>query len=193
MALPESIETERTRYLQNLVNSSPNAIINWPAPNRDDQLLVARLVMFFSYIDFDLRRMIEVLDHAQKLPKKWAGKSATMSLGDIEETLATMPDTSPANTYGLKRISYFRRLRNLVAHFAIKRFPTEDAMLFLTKSAADYKRVLGQRPKPGVLMTGSMDVQQMRDACAEVEKLVSWLCQATHDLENSFLNAARLA
>jgi hypothetical protein len=191
MALPKSTETERTRYLQNLVNSSPDAIINWPVPTRDDHVLVGRFVMLYSYIDFDLRRMIEVLDHANKLPAKRAGKSAEMSIGDVETMLETMPDTSQANAAAFGRIREFRKLRNLVAHFAIKRFPNEDALVFITKSASDYKRVLGKEPDPGVVMTGSMDLQQIRNVCGEVERLVSWLCQATHDLENRFFDARK--
>ena len=191
MALPKSTETERTRYLQNLVSSSPDAIINWPVPTRDDHVLVGRLVMLYSYIDFDLRRMIEVLDHAKKLPTKWTEKSAQMPIGDVETALETMPDTSPANAIAFGKIREFRKLRNLVAHFAIKRFPNEDALVFITKSASDYKRVLGEKPNPGVVMTGSMDLPQMRNVCGEVERLVSWLCQATHDLENRFLKARK--
>jgi hypothetical protein len=191
MALPKSIETERTLYLQNLVNASPDAIINWPTPTRDDHVLVGRLVMLYSYIDFDLRRMIEVLDHAGHLPEKWAGKSEQMSIADVETALETMPDTSPPNATAFAKIREFRKLRNLVAHFAIKRFPNEDALVFMTKSAADYKRALGKKPAPGVVMTGSMDLQQIRNVCGEVERLVSWLCQATHDLENRFFEARK--
>jgi hypothetical protein len=193
MALPKSTETERTRYLQNLVNSSPDLIINWPGPTRDDHVLIGRLVTLYSYIDFDLRRMIEVLDHAKKLPPKWIGKSSQMSIGDVETTLEGMPDTSPANAVALGRIREFRKLRNLVAHFAIKRFPNEDALVFITKSAGDYKRVLGKNPNPGVVMAGSMDLEQIRNVCGEVERLVSWLCQATHDLENRFFAARKVS
>jgi hypothetical protein len=191
MALPKSIETERTLYLQNLVNSSPDKIINWPVPTRDDHVLVGRLVILYGYIDFDLRRMIEVLDHAKNLPAKWAGKSAQMSIGDVEATLETMPDASPANALAFGRIREFRKLRNLVAHFAIKRFPNEDALVFMTKSASDYKRVLGEKPHPGVVMAGYMDLPQARNVCGELERLVSWLCQATHDLENRFLESRK--
>lgn len=191
MALPKSIETERTRYLQNLVNNSPDAVIKWPTPTRDDHVLVGRIIMLFSYIDFDLRRMIEVLDHANKLPSKWAGKSARMLIGDIETTLQTMPETGHSNAAAFELIQEFRKLRNLLAHFAIKRFPSEDAFVFLTKNADDYKRVLGKKANPGVAMTGSMDVQQIRNVCGELERLASWLCEATHELENQFFHARR--
>jgi hypothetical protein len=144
--------------------------------------------MLYSYIDFDLRRMIEVLDHAKKLPPRWAGKSARMSIGDVEKTLETMADTSFANAIAFKRIGEFRKLRNLLAHFAIKRFPNEEALVFITKSASDYMKVLGKKPSPGLVMTGCMDVREIRNVCEEVERLVMWLCQATHELEDQFFH-----
>src|SRR5438128_869821 len=93
----------------------------------------------------------EVLDHAKALPPAWLGKTAKMHLSDVETILETAPDISPNNALALSRIKEFRKLRNLLAHFAVKRFPTEDALVFVTKSAADYKRVLGAEPDPGVV------------------------------------------
>ena len=65
MALPSSIETERNRYLMDLVRNASEPVIDWPAPNRDDVVLIGKIVMLYSYIDFNLRRMIELLDHAK--------------------------------------------------------------------------------------------------------------------------------
>jgi hypothetical protein len=62
------------------------------------------------------------------------------------------------NALALRRIKEFRKLRNLLGHFAVKRFPAEDALVFVTKSAADYKRVLGAAPDPGVVMTAVADL-----------------------------------
>jgi hypothetical protein len=124
-----------------LVRSASEPTINWPAPNRVDVVLIGKIVMLYSYIDFNLRRMVEVLDHAQALPPVWLGRTAKMHLSDIETSLEAASDITPNNTLALRRIKEFRKLRNLLAHFAVKRFPKEDALVFVTKSAADYKRV----------------------------------------------------
>lgn len=47
-----------------LVRNASEPIIDWPAPGKDDVVLIGKIVMLYSYIDFNLRRMIEVLDHA---------------------------------------------------------------------------------------------------------------------------------
>lgn len=130
-----------------LVRSAGEPIIDWPGPNKDHVVLVGKIVMLYSYIDFNLRRMIEVLDHANALPEEWSGRSAKLHLSEIE----AMPERSPSNALALRRIKEFRKLRNLLAHFAIKRFPSEDALVFVTKDAADYKRVLVRCPTRGSL------------------------------------------
>lgn len=187
MALPPSTESERNRRLMNLVTNAAEPIIDWPAPNRDDVVLIGKIVMLYSYIDFDLRRMIEVLDHAQSIPPTWLGKTEKMRLSDIETVLETAPGITPNNALAFRRIKEFRKLRNLLAHFAIKRFPTEDALVFITKDAADYKKVLGAEPDPGVVMTAVAELSQIRDVCRMIEEILHWLSAATNDLENAFL------
>ena len=45
MALPPSVETERNRYLFGLVKAAPEPIINWPAPNKDDVILIGKIIL----------------------------------------------------------------------------------------------------------------------------------------------------
>lgn len=189
MALPPSIETERNRYLLDLVKNASEAVINWPTPNRDDVILIGKIVMLYSYMDFNLRRMIEVLDHAKALPTDWLGKTSKMHLSDIETVLETAPDISPNNALALRRIKEFRKLRNLLAHFAIKRFPSEDALVFVTKDAADYRKVLGAPPDPGMVMAAVVELSQIRHVCTTIENIQHWLSAATNDLENAFLKS----
>jgi hypothetical protein len=189
VALPSSVETERNRYLLDLVKSASEPIIGWPAPNKDDVVLVGKIIMLYSYIDFNLRRMVEVLDHAKALPAAWLGKTARMHLSDIETILETAPDVSPNNALALRRIKEFRKLRNLLAHFAIKRFPTEDALVFVTKDATDYKKVLDAVADPGVVMAAVAEMSQIRDVCRMIEEIQHWLSGATNELENAFLKS----
>ena len=133
--------------------------------------------------------MIEVLDHAKALPTAWLGKTARMRLSDVETVLETAPDISPNNALALQRIKEFRKLRNLLAHFAIKRFPTEDALVFITKDSSDYKKVLGAEPDPGVVMAAVAELRQVRDVCRMIEEIQHWLSSATNDIENAFLKS----
>ena len=50
MALPSSIETERNQYLMGLVRNASEPIIDWPAPNRDDVVLIGKIVMLYRRV-----------------------------------------------------------------------------------------------------------------------------------------------
>lgn len=189
MALPTSVETQQTKYLMEIVRNSSEPIINWPVPTKDDVILIGKTVMLYSYIDFNLRRMIECLDHAKKLPRERLGKTARMHIGDIETMLESAPDISPNNAFAFRQIKEFRKMRNLMAHFAVKRFPTENALVFLTKSASDYKNVLDAKPNPGVVMAGAASVEHMQDICKLIEGVQHWLSGATNDIENALLKS----
>jgi hypothetical protein len=50
MALPTSIETERTLYLQNILHSVPaEDLVNWPMPTRGDFTLIGKIIVHYSY------------------------------------------------------------------------------------------------------------------------------------------------
>ena len=188
MALPGSISTERGRYLQKiLIGASAEVLIDWPMPTIDDLALIGSVIVLYSYIDFNLRRFIEVLDKAKVLPAKWQGKTEKMHIGDVETILQAIPEWAPNNVLAFERIKEFRKTRNLMAHFAVRRFPNENAFVFVTKSAPDFKRVLGYDPEPGMVMTGVVDVAQTRDALKIIDGLLKWLSQATHEVEGHYL------
>jgi hypothetical protein len=192
MALPESRETPRLRYLLDIVNATPgDALIDWPMPSKDDLALIGSVIVLYSYIDFNLRRFIEVLERAKALPKRWLGKTARMPIGDIETIIQAIPDWAPNNVFAFTRIKEFRKVRNLMAHFAVRRFPNEDAFVFITKSAPDFKRVIGHEPEPGMAMTGVVDVGQVRDVIKVIDGLLSWLSQATREVEDQYFQSRR--
>src|SRR5262245_40994977 len=65
MALRESRETPRGRYLLEIVNkATAEALTEWPMPTKDDLVLIGSVIVLYSYIDFNLRRFIEVLERA---------------------------------------------------------------------------------------------------------------------------------
>jgi hypothetical protein len=166
---------------------------SWPPPLRSAETGLGRprsaRATIFPMNTGKLSWMTLLPTRDRAAPSAWLGKTAKMQLSDIETTLETAPDIGPNNARALRRIREFRKLRNLLAHFAVKRFPTEDALVFVTKSAADYKRVLGAEPDPGVVMTAVADLGQIRDICRTIEEIQQWLSAATNDLENAFLKS----
>ena len=73
--LPKQVETPRGRYLQSIVEKeSAKDLAGWPMLNKSDYALVGGLVVLYSYLDFNLRRVLEVFHHAGLLSEPWAKK-----------------------------------------------------------------------------------------------------------------------
>jgi hypothetical protein len=192
MALPTSVETERTLYLNKILQSvPPEQLVDWPMPTRTDFALIGKIVVTYSFIDFYLLRLIEIYEKAGQLPEKWKGKTEKMPIVTVGEVIAERPDWAPANLTAFKTISEFRKIRNLMAHFAVKRFPNEDAFLFLTKSASDFKKVLGVSPEPGMAMTGVVDIGHTAKIYKVIERLLTWLSQATRQVEDQYFESLK--
>jgi hypothetical protein len=153
-------------------------------PGKDDLAMIGSVIVLYSYIDFNLHRFIEVLERTDALPDAWRGKTAAMPIGDIETIIQTRPDWSPNNVFAFTRIKEFRKVRNMMAHFAVRRFPKDDAFLFLTKSAPDFKRVLGYDPQPGMAMTGVVEVSQVVNCIKIIDGVLSWFSRATRQVED---------
>jgi hypothetical protein len=63
VALPSSTEAARTTYLKGIVEAAAGQdVMAWPSPNDDDLVLFARIIGFYSGIDFSLRYVAEIMD-----------------------------------------------------------------------------------------------------------------------------------
>ncbi len=61
--LPPSVETPRGKYLQDILNNTPEGEwADWPQLTKDDYVLVGGIVVLYSYIDLNLRCVAEVAD-----------------------------------------------------------------------------------------------------------------------------------
>jgi hypothetical protein len=156
--LPRSKPNDRLLALQAKVDAcTADDFASWPEPTKDDLSLMGGYILLFNYIDLNLRRMAEILELAGKLPKPLKGGVAALSITDVEGLLLAT-DLSDNNRIAFENISEFRGMRNLLAHFAIKRFPQDDAFVLMTKSTRDYRREFGREPPPGVLFTAVFEV-----------------------------------
>ena len=79
--LPENVDTERGRYLQNVIqNTRPGEWADWPMLTQPDYVLVGQIIVLFGYIDYNLRRIAEAADHAGMLKPPWKGKTARLTI-----------------------------------------------------------------------------------------------------------------
>lgn len=182
--IPKGSETPRTRQLQDIVDATPTKeFLKWPQPTREDFILIGLIVALYSYMDFQLHRMLESLDRADAIESSFHGKSGRLNMHEVTKAILTAPDWSEENINALKRIQEFRGVRNMLAHFVVRRFPKDDAFVCLTKSARDYKQAFGVEPPSGVALTGVMEVQQLKNLATALEGLQRWLVTATNEVE----------
>ena len=183
MAIPISTETERTLHLRGLVEAaSGEDIMAWPKPTDDDLLLFARIIGFYSTIDFALRYVVEIMDGNGMLPPPWEGKTAKLNMYKVTQAIRSSKIWNEGHIIGFEQIELHRRARNLVAHFVIRRFRTEDAFIFMTMSAADFEQVYGVLPGPDSMLFGVIDAAQMRGIIPVLQGLVSWCSKLPSNL-----------
>lgn len=180
MALPKSTRTPRLEELEAKLHSAPTAMKDWPQPTKEDVLLIGGIVVLYSYVEFNLRRLVETFDHAGLLPEKWRGKALNLDLAEVEKAVQETPVWAGAHDVAaLKELEQLRPLRNLVAHFAVSRFPEDDAWVFVTKNRRDYKYAVGKDVPPGVAMVAIVERDQIKTALRRIQHIHDWLAQVT--------------
>lgn len=186
--LPKMISTERLQYLMAIVDGTQaETLAQWPMLKGEDYSLIGGYIVLYSYIDFNLRRIVEAVDDAGELTTIGKGKAGMLTIADVEKAIQTVPEIyQGTNKVAIDRIIDLRGLRNLLAHFAVRRFPNDDAFLFTTKSVRDFRREIGRDPEPDAALTAIVEVPQVRDAIKEVERLLTWLAQVTVQIEEQW-------
>jgi hypothetical protein len=182
LALPPNNASTRNVYLQQQLDrvEAHVALSEWPKLTKDDQFRIGRLVMIYNFVEFNLRRMLEAWEEAGLLTGAIKGRGKDLRIGAVEKTVQEMMPWPEAELKGLKRLAEIRNLRNLVAHFAVKRFPDDDAFLFIAKSEADFKKQFpGMVSDSNVLMTAILDGPVLPGCLDELENLQIWLAKQT--------------
>lgn len=182
--LPPNVDSPRGRYLQAILdNADVESFSTWPMLKKEDYIAIGGLVVLFSYIDLNLRRMVEAYDHAGCLQTPWKGRSGSLNAAEIERAAQSILPWPEQNMRALRRMEELRGLRNLVAHFAIRRFPDDDAFVFIAKSARDFKKQFGTEPPAHAMLTAVLDGPVLPGIVKEVEDLQNWVARVTVDIE----------
>ena len=187
MALPKPLKATQIRYLQDILdNCSDEDIGEFPMPTKDDFALIGALVVIYSYIDFNFMQIIRVMDQSGGMPDKHKGKLAKLTMPDVTE-IVSGADWSEPNLQALSEIAELRLVRNLMAHFTVRRFPKHDAYFLATRDARDFKQIFGRVPENGAALTAIVKIEQVRKAVKDAEGLVAWFSKAAAGYEARWL------
>ena len=151
MALPQNNPDEITEAVGAEIRAAAKDLASLPDVQAEDLALFGTLIQYFAFMDFNLRRAIETFYAEKMLPEKYAklwpqslpNSGLTEALREIIADMDPAKERVEESLLWLKVIDSTRLKRNLVAHFAAKRYNGHDVYVFASKSYKDAKRVLG--------------------------------------------------
>jgi hypothetical protein len=162
-----------------------SALQHWPLVIRSDYTLFGKYITLFGYIDLNLRRIVEAAAQAGII-KENKTPATDLNIDKVETAIQALPGWPAESKRDIGLIKEARKVRNLLAHFAVKRFPHDDAYLFLTKSAEDFREAIGDEPSPHQLMFAIAEVKSVREGLSQVTKLENWLSYVAAELVRRF-------
>jgi len=87
----------------------------------------------------------------------------------------------------LEVISKCRGYRNIVSHFAAKRFPNEDVYIFASKSDRDARQVLGDGLSGHHVHTAVAGRSEFAEMIKSVEQAQAWLAKKIPEWDERYL------
>lgn len=133
MALPIEFRNERSEYLEKEANKhQSHEFLNL---TNDDFMLLGKYIQMYCFIELNIHRLFNKLVSEGVVTIKTNKKMTVPYILDklIDLVKVNFVDSSRVDDViaKLKEIKYRRDYRNIFAHWAAKKIPNEDAMIFL--------------------------------------------------------------
>ena len=199
MALPNENRTAKTDAVEAAIKKvGPKDLVALPGLDGDDFKVFGTLIQHFCFIDLILRRALELFELSQMLPEtakklypNLPDAKLTETLVEIVNAMDAKAEDKPAALTWLEVISKTRGYRNLVGHFAGKRFPGHDVYVFASKSDKDARKVLGfglAEHRVHTVVTGRSDFAEMLKS---VEQAQLWLAKKVPEWDERYLRPSK--
>jgi hypothetical protein len=152
MALPKDNPNAATDAVAaEIKKMGPKDLAALPDLDGADLQLIGTLIQYFSFMDLNLRRALETFHAEKMLPREYAKRwpdslsdsKLTEALGVIVKSMDPAKEKVEESLIWIQVIDSTRLKRNLVGHFAGKRYNGHDVYVFASKSNRDAKKVLG--------------------------------------------------
>lgn len=149
MALPRENRTAKVIAVEAAIKKmSPQELAALPGLDGEDFKVFGTLIQHFCFIDLNLRRALELFAISKKSAanryQDLPDSKLSEALIEIVKGMDAKVEDIPTALTCLEGISKTRGCRNLVGHFAGKRFPSQDVYVFASKSDRDARKVLGR-------------------------------------------------
>lgn len=189
--LPPEHKTAELLELERLMRLSGEGLLTFPHLRDEDHQLIGAYIQIYNFIELNLRRCVEIFVtvgmlpgvnsrkvHSSKLVSSVKAAIAAMSADDedIEEALARFDE-----------IELRRPFRNVFAHWAGRRFPNHDAVVFVTKDERDSERVHGQAQGKDRVSTAVIKLSDLRGLMLHMADHEQWIAVKTSEWHNRFM------
>ena len=153
MALPKAVDAAKVQAVNEALGKmSPQELGALPPLDNDDLRLFGAISQHYCFLDLNLRRALEIMHMAKRLPAEHLAKYpryTDAALTDILRGSVEKMDSSVENLeealFRLEEIGRCRTYRNLLNHFAGKRYPNEDVYVLASKNDKDAEKVMGKK------------------------------------------------
>jgi len=152
MALPKQVDAAKVQAVNEaLARMSPQELDALPPLDADDLRLFGAISQHYCFLDLNLRRALEIMRMAERLPPEHVKKYPDYSDASLTEVLRGSVEKVDAEVenleeflFRLEEIGRCRSYRNLLNHFAGMRYPGEDVYVFVSRSDRDWRKVRGR-------------------------------------------------
>lgn len=177
MALPIEYRNERVEYLEQEANKYQVHEL-WNLTN-EDFMLLGQYIQMYCFIELNMHRLFNKLDSTGIIKTKPKDKVNIPYILDklialVSEELIESSKVDEV-TGKLQEIKYRRDYRNIFAHWAAKRIPNEDGMIFFASDARDYKKVFGGKINTDIAAYVIFDVADIRGLVVHLSSYEEWI------------------
>lgn len=186
MALPIEFRNQRLEYLENEARKyGPHEFGNL---TDDDFMLIGKYIQTYCFIELNMHRLFNDLRSIGEIKTKSNDKinfpyimeKLTLLISSIQSESSKIDSAIDK----LKEIQLRKDYRNIFAHWAAKRIPNEDGIIFFAGDALDYKKALNKKIEPGVVAYAIFDVADIRGLIAHMKNYEEWMAHFYVEIYN---------
>ena len=182
MLPPEHINEHMLRLQAKLLEyeTDPSRLENLTP---DDFHLIGAYVQIFNFIEFNCRRSVEIFALAGLLQGRPAAKPQRTHISDLIPTIKRVVGgmdqaiEDVADSLGkLDEIELRRGFRNLLAHWAARRIPGEDAIVLFSMDGFDGRQLFGtDKPLEDVAQHAILNLADVRGLIVHMATYEQWI------------------
>ncbi|MFK3878274.1 hypothetical protein [Pantoea agglomerans] len=188
MALPIEYRNARAEYLeQEAIKYQVSEL--WNLTN-EDFMILGKYIQMYCFIELNIHRLFNSIVSAELFEIKSKGRVSIPCILDklIELVGDNLVESSKVDeTIGkLKEIKFRRDYRNIFAHWAAKRIPNEDGMIFFASDDSDYKKIFGEKIEADMAAYAIFDVADIRGLVTHLSSYEEWIAHFSAEVHEKY-------